>query len=84
MATLATKLIERIDFHIEMIEEDIKDSINHAEKLSDVETETVAFDLKRIRNLKLLQTAIKNTGKVPMNLQQTLMGVMEEMMDLDI
>lgn len=84
MTTLATKLIERIDFHIEMIEEDIKDSINHAEKLSDVEAETVAFDLKRIRNLKLLQTAIKDTGKVPMNLQQTLMGVMEEMMDLDI
>lgn len=84
MTTLATKLIERIDFHIEMIEEDIKDSIMFAEKLSDVEAETVSYDLKRIRNLKLLQTAIKDTGKVPASLQQTLMGVMEEMMDLDI
>lgn len=84
MATLANILIDRIDFHIEMIEEDIKDSIDHAANLSDADAEVVAYDLKRIRNLKQLQESIKITGKAPANLRETMMSVIEEMMDLDL
>lgn len=84
MATLREKIIERIDVHIEMTEESVQDSIKHAATLSDAETESVAYDLKQIRNLKHLQEYLKNANVIPSTMRSTLFDVLEEMMDLDI
>ena len=82
--TMRDEIINRIDFHIEMIQEDMQSTIDSPNS-TDSDYEGVAYDLKRIRNMRELQNLLKE-GKMPTSslLRTTFMGVMEEMMDLDI
>jgi hypothetical protein len=85
MATMRDAIIGRIDFHIEMLEEDVQSTINSPNN-TDEDCESVAYDLKRIRNLRQLQKILRE-GNNPSSgspLGYLLRDVIDEMMDLDI
>lgn len=85
MATLREKIIERIDYHVEMYQEEIEDSIKNVSTLDDEECEIVGYNMKKIRNLRKLQNILRE-GKIPGPgaIQVQYFSVLEEMMDLDI
>jgi hypothetical protein len=84
MTVLRDAIIDRIDFHIEMLEEDVQSTIKSTDN-TDEDCETVAYDLKRIRNLRQLQKILRE-GNNPSSgspLGYLMRDVIDEMMDLD-
>lgn len=82
--TIRSEIINRIDLHVDMIQEGIQETINSPDS-SPADFEESAFDLRKIRDLRGLQKTLKEfTNPVGIESRALMMSVIEEMLDMDI